>query len=98
MSNGVGHKWLNGTSITTWLIQKGIYVVILAGVFWLQLHFTSKADFDKQKEEDLRAQIELNKVLHDVDIKLKEITDDHRHDSAIDTDHETRLRKLEEKR
>jgi hypothetical protein len=98
MSNGTGKWFGNGNGITTWLVQKGIYVIILAGVFWLQLHFASKRDFDDNKAEQLKEQLELNKVLHDVDIRLKEITDDHRHDSAIDADHEARLRRLEEKR
>jgi hypothetical protein len=101
MSNGVG-RWFgpngDGGRISTWLIQKGIYVIILAAVFWLQLHFAAKRDFDDYKAEQLRQQLELNRVLHDVDLKLKEITDDHRHDSAIDVDHEARLRRLEEKR
>ena len=98
MNETNGNKWLNGTSITTWLIQKGIYVVILAGVFWLQLHFVSKGDFDKKKEDDLRTQTDLNRVLHDVDMHLKEYDDNHKHDAAVDVDHEARLRKLEERR
>lgn len=97
-TSGNGGKWLNGTSITTWLIQKGIYVIIAAGVFWLQLHFVSKGDFDKKKEDDLKAQLELNKVLHDVDMHLKEYDDNHKHDTAVDVDHEQRLRKIEERR
>ena len=98
MNETNGNKWLNGSSLTAWLIQKGIYVIIAAGVFWLQLHFVSKGDFDKKKEEDLKGQLELNRVLHDVDLHLKEYDDNHKHDAATDVDHEARIRKLEERR
>jgi hypothetical protein len=91
-------KWLNGTSITTWLIQKGLYVILAAAVFWLQLHFTSKGDFDDYKAASLKEKAELNKLLHDVDLHLKEFDDNHKHDSAVDIDHEARLRALEGKR
>lgn len=97
-TNPTGIKWLNGTPLSTWLLQKGAYVAILAGVFWLQLHFVSKGDFDKKKEEDLRAQLELNKVLHDVDMHLQQYDDNHKHDAATDIDHEARIRSLEGRR
>jgi len=99
MADDLRQPWTpNGSSLTSWLIQRGIYVIILAAVFWLQLHFTSKSDFDAHKAEDLAYQKELNKVLRDVDLHLKEYDDNHKHDVSVDVDHETRLRKLEEKR
>ena len=97
MADDAKRFWSNG-GLTSWLVQRGIYVIILAGVFWLQLHFTTKDDFDKKKEEDLRAQLELNKILNEVNLRLKEVDDNHKHDEQIDKDHEARLRALEGKR
>jgi hypothetical protein len=91
-------KWLNGNSITPWLVQKGIYVIIAAAVFWLELHFVSKRDFDDNKAEQLKYEQTLNELLHSTDLHLKEFDDNHKHDAAVDVDHEARIRKLEEKR
>lgn len=86
------------SGIGVWLFQKTAVVFVLAGALWVQVHYTSKGDFDGYKTEQLKNQAELNKTLTAIALSLKEITDNHAHDEKTMADHETRIREAEKKK
>lgn len=92
MSDESKKVWLG---LGAWIIQRSVIVIVVAGALWIQVHYTSKSDFDTYKLEQLTEQKELNKTLTQIALSLKEITDNHAHDAKTMEDHEDRLRKLE---
>lgn len=80
------------------MLQRGIVLVVAAGALWIQVHYTSKNDFDTYKTEQLKGQAELNRTLTSIALSLKEITDNHAHDEKTMVDHETRIREIEKKK
>lgn len=93
MSDDSKKVWLG---VGTWLLQRSFIVAVVAAGLWVQVHFVSKPDFDFYKTDQLRQQAELNKTLYGIAMSLKEITDNHTHDSKELDDHEDRIRKLQE--
>lgn len=86
------------TGVGVWLLQRGLILIVVAAALWIQVHYTSKTDFDAYKLEQLNEQKELNKTLTQIALSLKEITDNHSHDTKTLGDHETRIREIEKKK
>lgn len=94
---------ING-GLLKWALQVLGWLIVTVGIFWTQLHYVAKSDFesykdDQAKREEMRAE-KLTVTLLEISNKLQHIADfmegDKRQEKAIE-DLQREVRELERK-